>query len=206
MYNLNMTRRVLGTAAMAMVLAATAAIAQNPPTRIRGQIEKVDGAMMTIKARDGQTLMVKLADGARLATLSKITLADIQPNSFIGVAGMPRPDGSVEAFSIHTLPESSRANGDGERLWDARPGSTMTNATLGSIVKSKEGDVITVTYKAGEKKVVVTPNTVIAKQTPADKSVLQPGAQVAVMVAEKQPDGSFLAKVMYIGKDVTPAM
>ena len=195
-----------GLVGLALVVTlATNAFAQQAP-RVRGQIEKVDGSMLTVKARDGQTVMVKLADGARLATLHKITLADIQPNSFIGVAGMPRPDGSLEAFSIHTLPESARANGDGERPWDARPGSTMTNASLGSIVKSKDGDEITVTYKAGEKKVIVTPNTVIAKQMPADKSVLQPGAQIAIMVAEKQPDGSLLAKVMYVGQDVTPAM
>lgn len=205
MSDLRLTRRAFAAAAIAFGLTVTAAFAQQP-TRIRGQIEKIDGAVMTIKTRDGQTVMVKLADGARLATLSKITLADIQPNSFIGVAGMPRPDGSVEAFSIHTLPEAARANGDGERAWDARPGSTMTNASLGAVVKGKEGDEITVTYKAGEKKVIVTPKTVIARQAPADKSVLQPGAQVAVMVAEKQPDGSFVAKVMYIGKDVAPAM
>lgn len=205
MRNLNMTR-VFGAAVIALSLMATAAVAQSPPLRVRGQIEKVDGAMLTIKARDGQTVMVKVADDARLATLSKTTLADIKPDSYIGVAGMPKPDGSVVAFSIHTLPESARGRGEGERAWDARPGSTMTNAYLASVVKGKDGDEITVKYKDGEKKVIVTPTTVIATQAPADKSALQPGAQVAVMVAEKAADGSVIAKVMYVGRNVTPAM
>lgn len=82
----------------------------------------------------------------------------------------------------------------------------MTNAYLASVVKGKEGDEITVKYKGAEKKVIVTPATVIATQAPADKNALQPGAQVAVMVAEKQPDGSLLAKVMYVGRGITPAM
>ncbi len=82
----------------------------------------------------------------------------------------------------------------------------MTNAYLASVVKGKEGDEITVKYKGVEKKVIVTPATVIATQAPADKAALQPGAQIAMMVAEKQPDGSLLAKVMYVGRGITPAM
>jgi len=41
------------------LLLAVSAQAQAPQTvRIRGQIEKMDGALMTIKARDGSTLAV----------------------------------------------------------------------------------------------------------------------------------------------------
>ena len=40
MPNMHMTRRALGAAAIALSLAATAALAQQP-ARIRGQIEKV---------------------------------------------------------------------------------------------------------------------------------------------------------------------
>ena len=93
-----------------------------------------------------------------MSTLSKTTLADIKADTFIGVAGMPKPDGSIDAFSIHTCcPAQRGGRGDGERPWDARPGSTMTNAYLTSVVKGKDGDEITVKYKDGEKKVIVTP-------------------------------------------------
>lgn len=103
MYNPNMTSRVLwrtvGAAAVALVF-ATAALAQQPG-RIRGQIEKADGPNLSLKTRDGAMLDVKLADDARVSALEKATLADIKTDSFIGIAGIPQPDGSIEAFSIH---------------------------------------------------------------------------------------------------------
>ena len=49
MYKLNMTRRAIGTVAIALLF-ATAAQAQQPG-RIRGQVEKVDGATYVLKAR-----------------------------------------------------------------------------------------------------------------------------------------------------------
>jgi hypothetical protein len=205
MSKLNMTR-ALGAAVIALTLAATAALAQSPPTRIRGQIEKVDGAMYSLKTRDGTMVNFKLANDVRLSSLSKITVADIKPDSFIGIAGIPKSDGSVEAFSIHVLPAAARGRGEGERPWDAKPGSTMTNAYLESTVASSNGQTLMVKYPGGEKKVIVTPTTIVAAAGPADKSELKPGAQVAILGAEKEADGSVLAKVMYVGRSVTPAM
>ena len=46
MYKPNMTLRALGVAAIALIF-ATAAIAQQPG-RIRGQIEKADGSMLSL--------------------------------------------------------------------------------------------------------------------------------------------------------------
>lgn len=97
MYKLNMTRWTV--AAAVALLFVTAAAAQQP-TRIRGQIEKADNGMLTLKTRDGTMLNVKLADDARVSALVKATLADIKKDSFIGIAGIPQPDGSIEAFSI----------------------------------------------------------------------------------------------------------
>ena len=45
MYNMNMTRRALGAAAIAFSLTLTSAALAQQPARIRGQIEKADGAM-----------------------------------------------------------------------------------------------------------------------------------------------------------------
>ena len=51
----------------------------------------------------------------------------------------------------------------------------MTNAYVTSMVKEKDGDVLTVKYKDGEKKVVVTPQTVIAAAAPAKKEEIKAG-------------------------------
>jgi hypothetical protein len=82
----------------------------------------------------------------------------------------------------------------------------MTNAYVEDIVTAKDGETLTVKYKDGEKKVVVTPQTVVAAAAPGSKDELKPGAQIIIFGWDKQADGSVLAKVMYVGRGVTPAM
>jgi hypothetical protein len=200
-------RYSLAAIGLALVLAATTVWAQQPPSRVRGTIEKVEGPIYVVKSRDGAMLNMKVADDARVSALVKASLADIKTDSFIGVAGMPEADGSVKAFSVHIfLPAQRGVVPDRTGPWDARPGSTMTNAYVENTVTSKDGATLMVKYKEGEKKVIVTPETVIAAVAPGDKSELKAGAQIIIFVSEKQPDGSVLAKVMYVGRSVAPAM
>jgi hypothetical protein len=204
MYKSNIPRWTFAAAAFALMF-AMAAYAQQPG-RIRGQIEKVDGGVLSLKARDGTMLNVKLADDARVSALEKASLADIKSDSFIGIAGMPQPDGSIEAFSIHIfLPAQRGVVPDRHGPWDARPGSTMTNAYVENIVASKDGETLMVKYKDGEKKIVVTPQTTIAAAAPGNKDELKVGAQIIIMASDKQPDGSVLAKTVYVGRSLTPA-
>jgi hypothetical protein len=206
MHKMNMTWRALGVAAIAIALTVSAALAQQPG-RIRGQIEKTDGDMLALKTRDGAMLNVKVDEKARVSALVKATLADIKKDSFIGIAGVPQPDGSIEAYSIHLfLPAQRGVVPDRHGPWDGRPNSTMTNAYVEDIVQSKDGETLMVKYKDGEKKVVVTPQTVIAAAAPGSKDELKAGAQIIIFGWDKQADGSVLAKVMYVGRDVTPAM
>jgi hypothetical protein len=193
-------------AAAALVCATAAADAQQQG-RIRGQIEKADGAMLTLKTREGATMQVRVADEARVSALEKASLSDIKPDTFIGIAGMPRPDGSIEAFSIHIfLPAQRGVVADRHGPWDARPGSTMTNAYVESSVASTDGETLKVKYKDGEKAIHVNAQTVIAAAAKGDKSELKPGAQIIIFGWEKQADGSVLAKALYVGRGVTPAM
>jgi hypothetical protein len=202
---MKISHKALVGAGLALVL-ATAAFAQQPG-RIRGQIEKVDGAMLSLKTRDGSMMDVKVADDARVSALVKASLADIKKDSFIGIAGIPEADGSVKAFSIHIfLPAQRGVVPDRSGPWDAPAGSTMTNAYVEDMVQSKDGDTLMVKYKDGEKKVIVTPETVIASVVPGNKSELKVGTPIIIMGSEKQADGSVLAKVMYVGRDLKPAM
>jgi hypothetical protein len=203
---MKMTHKALIGAGLALVLTASA-FAQTPPTRIRGQIEKVDGSMVTIKARDGAMLNVKLDEKVRVSALVKATLADIKTDSFIAIAGVPEPDGSIKAYSIHIfLPAQRGVVADRHFAWDGRPNSTMTNGYVADMVQSKDGDTLMVKYKDGEKKIIVTKDTAIAAAAPADRAELKAGAQIIIFGWDKQPDGSVLAKVMYVGRGLTPAM
>ena len=163
--------------------------------------------MLVLKTREGAMLNVKVADDARVAALVKASLADIKIDSFIGVAGMPQPDGSVQAFSIHIfLPAQRGVVADRHFDWDARPGSTMTNAYVADMVTAKDGETLTVKYKDGEKKIVVTPQTVITAVAPGNKDELKAGTPIIIMASEKQADSSVVAKTLYVGRAGPPAM
>jgi hypothetical protein len=194
-------------AAVALLGTVAVADAQQPGTRIRGQIEKADGNMLTMNTREGATLQVRVADDARISALEKASLKNIKNDTFVGIAGMPRQDGSIDAFSIHIfLPAQRGVVPDRHGPWDARPGSTMTNAYVESEVTGKDSDTLKVKYKEGEKTVHVTPQTAIAAAAKGDKSELKAGAQIVLFGWDKQPDGSILAKTLYVGRGLTPAM
>src|SRR5262249_49225187 len=194
----------LAAAALALVV-ATSAFAQQP-ARIRGQIEKVDGNMVTVKARDGSMMNVKLADNARIMAFVKASPADIKPNSYIGVTAMPEPDGTQKAIAVHIFLEGQRGTGEGFRQWDLRPNSTMTNANVESKVDSVDGDVVVVKYKDGEKKVIVSKDTPVVAYTQGEMSEVKPGAQIIIFAAQKQADGTYTAPAINVGRGVTPPM
>lgn len=196
---------VVGALALLLTLVASADAQQ--PARIRGLIEKVDGGMLMVKTREGASLHVTLAEGARVSALVKASLADIKQDSFIGIAGLPQADGSIEAFSIHIfMPAQRGVVPDRHGPWDGKPGSTMTNAYVESLVTAKDGGTLMVKFKDGEKKILVTPQTVIASTAPGDKSELKAGTSIIIMASDKQADGSVLAKSLYVGRSVKPAM
>src|SRR5437763_1723763 len=97
-------RRLLGTLGLAVLLGAPMASAQDsPPVRVRGTIERVDGQSLIIKSRDGAELKVVLAENARVVGIAKASLADVKPGSFVGITGMPQPDGSQRAVEVHVF-------------------------------------------------------------------------------------------------------
>jgi hypothetical protein len=105
------TRCVFGVAGFALLLVTSASFAQPPPVRVRGTVEAVDGPVLTVKSRDGQTTYkVRLTDNAAVRGIVKAALSDIKDNSFIGVTGMPQSDGSQKAVEIHIFPEPMRGH------------------------------------------------------------------------------------------------
>ena len=181
--------------------------AQNPAVRIRGEVVKVDGQNVVIKGRDGTDYTLKLPEKPRVMALVKASLADIKPNSYIGVTAMPQADGSQRAIAIHIFLEAQRGTAEGHMPWDLQPQSTMTNATVDTMVKGVDGDIVTVKYKDGEKKIIVPAAASIVAYSPGDLSEIKPGTQVIVFGARKDADGAFAAPGINFGRDgVTPPM
>jgi hypothetical protein len=198
-------------AVTALVLVAVSAVAlaqapANPPVRIRGTVEKLDGNMLTVKARNGQSMSVKLADNVAVVGIQKASLADIGTGKFIGTTTVGEREGNLVAEEVHIFPENMRGTGEGHYDWDLKPNSKMTNANVANIVNMQDNRVMTVQYKGGEKKVLVTPQTVVVSYAPTDKAELKPGAPVFIN-SQKQPDGSLAAARVNVGlKGQVPPM
>jgi hypothetical protein len=194
-------RRVLAGAALMAALAASSAYAQQQQTvRIRGPIQAVDGSTLTVKAGEAGDLKVKLADNVAVFGVVKASLADIKPGAFIGVGATPQADGSQRAIQIMIFADVQRGTGEGHRPWD-RPNTTMTNATVDQTVAGVDGQVVTVKYKDGEKKIIVPPEAVIRAYMVGSKDELKPGANIMIVRATKQPDGTFGADRVNVGRD-----
>jgi len=201
-----MSRLLCGIAMIAFVALVTPAPAQDQPMRVRGTVDRVDDGFYIIKARNGGELKVKLADNAMVVALVKASLADVKQGSYIGVSGMPQPDGSQKALEIHIFPEAMRGTGDGHRPWDLQPSSTMTNGAVEQTSASAEGQVLTLKYKDGEKKIVVPADCPIVSYMPGDKSELKPGVAIFIAAAQKQPDGTLLTPRVNVGRGTAPPM
>src|SRR6185312_12289196 len=74
-------------------------------TRVRGTIEKVDGAVLAVKTTGNVETKLTLVSGARIVAVVKASMADIKENSFVGSAAMPQPDGTQKALEVHIFPE-----------------------------------------------------------------------------------------------------
>jgi hypothetical protein len=195
-------------AGIALLLAASSAVAQQPQrVRVRGTIEAVDGPVLSVKSRDGSMLKVKVADNVAVRAVVKFPLADIKAGNYVGVAGMPQPDGTQKAIEVLVFPEAMRGTGEGHYPWDLEPSSTMTNASVETTVAGINGPEFTLKYKDGEKKFIVPPDTPVVTFAPSDKSELKPGARIFIIAATKLEDGTLEAAAVTVGRDgVAPPM
>jgi hypothetical protein len=192
----------LSIATLASVMITTGHLwAQQPqPTRVRGTIENVESNVLLVKSREGNEVRIQVGEKTGVIGLKKIGLADIEPNAFVGVAASPQPDGSQKAISIHIFPEASRGFNEGSRAYDVRPNSSMTNGAVANRVKGADGDVLTITYKDGEKKIIVTPETSIVRFEAGELSELRQGAKIVATVVERA-DGAKEVVRVNVGRD-----
>ena len=179
------------------LLYAAAAIAQAPPVRVRGKIERLDGQVLTVKTREGPSVAIKLNDNFTVAGVVAASLEDVTAGKFVGVASLPQADGTQTALEVLIFPEAMRGFGEGHYAWDLMPDSMMTNATVAE-VSAVTRNIFSLRYKDGEKKFMVPGGVPIVTFAPADRSALVPGASVFIGT-QKQPDGSLAAGRVNVG-------
>lgn len=194
-----MTLRVF--AAVLALLAVTSIANAQGTARLRGTVDRMEGSMYVMKLRDGTEAKVALAENGGVVAIIKASLSDIKQGSFVGAAGMPQADGSQKAIEIHIFPEAMRGTGEGHYPWDLRPQSTMTNGNVEQTVVGVDGQLLTLKYKDGEKKILVTPDTMIVTYVTGDKSEITPGTKIFIFGAKKQADGTFQTPRINYGKN-----
>ncbi|HEY0293870.1 MAG TPA: hypothetical protein VGC69_00905 [Bordetella sp.] len=205
---MHFTSRTLVAAAV-MAVAASAHAQPKPPARlvVRGTISQVTATSLEVAQRNGQKATVALPADAAIRVVSNAKLSDIQPDSFIGTAASPQPDGTLKALEVHVFAASLRGSGEGFRPWEGADGKagTMTNGTVGSLVNSN-GTTMTVKYKEGEKTIVVPPDVPIVYMEPGDRSLLKTGVPVLIFPT-KDAQGGLVANSVIAGKNgVIPPM
>jgi RNase P/RNase MRP subunit p29 len=183
---------LLASAALLAAAAAPAiasAQATSEQVRIRGTIVRVDANTLVVQDRSGEVVSLARPADMQLSEVYRIKLADIKQGSFIGTAAMPQADGTQKALEVVVFPEAARGTGEGHRPWDLLPQSTMTNATVADLAAAPKsvrgGQQLRLTYKGGEKTVIVPPDVPVVTFRPGTETLLVPGAKVLVNAQEK---------------------
>jgi outer membrane lipoprotein SlyB len=190
--------QTLKLALASVILAVSIAAAQSQIQRVVGTIQGVDGRTLAVKTKEGE-VKVNVTDNVAVFGVTKATLADIKPGAFIGVGAMPQPDGSQKAVRINIFPPGQSPN-PGFRSWAGAPQGTMTNGTVDTSVAGVEGRMLSVKYKDGDTKIIVTPQTQIVASVPGDRGELKPGVAIVIVRAVKKPDGTLEAARVNVGR------
>jgi len=205
--------RIAATALAALTLAsATAAVAQTPapatpppaPTVVRGTVSALAANSMTVKTDKGPQA-VGLTPTWTVAVMKPVAIDAIQPGSFIGTAEMPGKEGTGKSLEVHVFPPGVKM-GEGHYGWDLKPGSMMTNGTVGTVVAGKKGSrELDVNYSYGKRHITVPANVPVVQIGPGTRELVKVGTPV-FMVVQKTPNGLMAGSVSVGENGAKPPM
>jgi hypothetical protein len=187
--------------AAAAALVAPAAFAQPAaPSVVRGSVVSLAGNVITVKPAKGPNQAVTLTPTWTVAVMKPVAPEAIKPGSFIGTAEMPQKDGTGRSLEVHVFPPGVKM-GEGHYGWDKKPGSMMTNGTVGTVVAGKKGSrQLEVNYSYGKRTITVPPNVPIVQITGGQRSQVKVGTPV-FMVVQKGAGGQLMAGSVSIGEN-----
>ena len=182
--------------ALLLLLLVTSAAFAQAPTRVRGTITSVDGDVLSVKSRDGKDVKVQLTPDAQVVTTKAAAMADFKPGSYVGVTSVKGPDGRLVARRVHALgPQVPQMHGP----WDSMPDSMMTNANIEGSAQVGGGNELTLKYKDGEQKILVTPQTQFFTFAPGSRADLKPGE--TIFAGARNEGGKLVAPRVAVSKD-----
>ena len=199
-------KSLAGALALTLLLVAAPALTQTAPLIVRGVVTVAKSDSLTVKGKDGKMTTIGLTPAWSVSVMKPITMAAIQPGSFIGTAEMPQKDGRGKSLEVHVFPPGVKM-GEGHYGWDLKKGSMMTNGTVGQVVAGKKGSrQLEVSYSYGKRMINVPKNVPIVQITGGTRAQVKPGIPV-FMVVQKAASGQLMAGSVSIGENgAKPAM
>ena len=193
-----------GGAASAQTPAPPSGPPAKPPTVVRGVVKAMTPSQLTIKTAKGDET-VNLAPTWNVAVMKPVAIDAIQAGSFIGTTEMPGKDGEGKSLEVHVFPPGVKM-GEGHYGWDLKPGSMMTNGTVGKVVAGKKGSrELDVSYSYGQRHITVPANVPVVQITPGSREMLKVGLPV-FMVVGKTPNGLVAGSVSIGENGAKPPM
>lgn len=206
-----MTIRLILTAFSAVAVVSILGVAEVHPAqaeevRLRGKVVSLNESTLRVTTREGTDAAVALKPGWKVTGVASVSLADIKPGDFVGIASLPKSSGGDGAIEVLVFPPALKGTGEGSYPWDLKPHSRMTNATVLNAVKDVDGRTLTLVYKGGEKTISVAEGVPIVTFAPATEADLKPGAAVFIP-AERSSDGAIASKFVVVGANgIAPPM
>ena len=206
--------RRAAVAALALLLLCTVARADDVEAdHLRGQISAIEANAITLKASDGRSLRLQLADNTPVFTLGKASFSNVDFGLYVGsvavrldmtspiVRATPRETISwlYQGKELRIIDEKLRGIAVGFKKWDLPPGSSMTHGWVDDL----ENRVISIKYgptQDEESDVLVGPDIPVTRMSAGERSDLKVGAS-AFVGASKGSDGKLNAVFVFVGKD-----
>lgn len=200
--------------ALALALLTVGAHGQGAePDHLRGQISAIDASAMTLKASDGRSLRVQLAEATPVFTLVKANFSSVDFGLYVGSVAMrldmtspivratPRETISwlYQGKELRIIDDKLRGIAVGFKKWDFPTGSSMTHGWVDDL----ENRVVSIKYgptQDEESDVLVGPDVPVTRMSVGERSDLKVGAH-AFVGATKAGDGKLNAAFVFVGKD-----
>ena len=218
--------RLLGLtlAATAGLSLATAAAAA--PVRLRGAVVAISSSAVTVRTANGD-VSAALNGHTAFVSVVPSDLNHVAPGGYVGVASKavgdkqialslivfpPAMRGAAEGSAAYDrIPDTTLAGGarTASSMTNAsvkaintaaaapRVNSTMTNATVASATAKGGIRFLTLTYKGGERHVIVPPTAPVVAFVPGAAAIVKPGASVFVVTDET--NGTYTAGLVAVG-------
>ncbi|HWY25041.1 MAG TPA: hypothetical protein VNX47_08980 [Nevskia sp.] len=168
----------------ALAFFSGSAFADQPAVqRVRGDIVALQGDVLTVHRRSGDTVSIALKPDAAVSALTPMKLEDVKPGTYVGLPATADAHGKLTASSVLVFPEAARGTQEGHFPYDFGPTSTMTNANIDTIVTGSSGRDLKVSYKGGNNTIVVPDNAPVVTLAPATRADLIAGKKVVVVAA-----------------------